>query len=68
LYVISLTTPVSETISVKSLFDYRQKIKNITVLGNQRFLKWEASNDKVNITLPLNRKTDEPGFVLKVEF
>jgi alpha-L-fucosidase len=67
-YVISLTTPVSETISVKSLFDYHQKIKNITVLGNQGFLKWKASDDKVNITLPLNRKTDEPGFVLKVEF
>jgi len=67
-YVISLTTSESETVSVKSLFDYRQKIKNITVLGNQGFLKWKASDDKVNITLPLNRKTDEPGFVLKVEF
>lgn len=66
--VISLANPVSETVSVKSLFDYRQKIKRITVLGNQGFLKWRVSGDKVIITLPLNRKTDEPGFVLKVEF
>jgi alpha-L-fucosidase len=66
-YVISLTTPKSETISVKSLFDYRQKIKGIKVLGNRKSLKWEASGDKVNITLPTERKTDQPGFVLKVE-
>ena len=66
-YVISLTTPVSETISVKSLFDYRQKIKSIKVLGNNLSLKWKASGDKVDITLPLNRKAYEPGFVLKVE-
>ena len=58
---------VSE-IKVKSLFDYRKKIKSIKVLGNNVSLKWNASGDKVNITLPLNRKTDEPGFVLKVEF
>lgn len=67
-YVISLTTPISETIRVKSLFDCRQKIESIKVLGNNVSLKWNASGDKVNITLPLNRKTDEPGFVLKVEF
>jgi alpha-L-fucosidase len=66
-YVISLSTQVSETINVKSLFDYRQKIKSITILGNHGFLKWKALDDKVNITLPLNRKVDEPGFVLKVE-
>ena len=66
-YVISLATPVKETVSVKSLFDYRQKIKNITVLGSGGSLKWKASDDKVDITLPLNRKADEPGFVLKVE-
>jgi alpha-L-fucosidase len=66
-YVISLATTINKTISVKSLFDYRQKIKSITILGNQGLLKWKASDDKVNITLPLNRKTDEPGFVLKVE-
>ena len=66
-YVISLTTTINETISVKSLFDYRQKIKSIKVLGNNVSLKWQVSGDKVDITLPLNRKTDEPGFVLKVE-
>jgi alpha-L-fucosidase len=67
-YVISLTTPISETIRVRSLFDCRQKIESIKVLGNNVSLKWNASGDNVNITLPLNRKTDEPGFVLKVKF
>jgi alpha-L-fucosidase len=66
-YVISLSTPVNKNIRVKSLFDYRQKIKSIKVLGNMESLKWQASGDKIDITLPLNRKTDEPGFVLKVE-
>lgn len=66
-YVISLTTTINETISVKSLFDYRKKIRSIKVLGNSKSLKWQTSGDKVDITLPLNRKADEPGFVLKVE-
>jgi len=66
-YVISLATPVSETINVKSLFNYHRNIESISFLGNQEFLKWKVSGDKVNIVLPLNRKTDEPGFVLKVE-
>jgi len=66
-YVISLTTPLSETVSVTSLFNYHQKIKSIKILGNKGSLKWKASGDKVDITLPLNRKADQPGFVLKVE-
>ena len=66
-YAISLTTPVSEKVSVKSLFDYHQKIKSIKVLGSNGSLKWQALGDKVDITLPRNRKNDEPGFVLKVE-
>jgi alpha-L-fucosidase len=66
-YVISLTTPDGETVSVKSLFDYHQKIKSIRILGEKGLLKWEASGEKVNINLPLKRKSDEPGFVLKVE-
>jgi alpha-L-fucosidase len=66
-YVISLTTPVSKTVSVKSLYDSRQKIKSIKILGDNKPLKWEATGDKVNIVLPVNRKSDEPGFVLKVE-
>lgn len=66
-YVISLTSTIQETISVKSLFDYRKKIRRIKVLGNNGYLKWKTSGDKVDVTLPLNRKTDEPGFVLKVE-
>ena len=66
-YVISLTTTLNKTISVKSLFVYRQKIISIKVLGNNVHLKWQVSGDKVDITLPLNRKTDDLGFVLKVK-
>lgn len=66
-YVISLTTPLSRTVSVKALYDSSKNIKSIKVLGNKRSLKWKASGDKVDISLPSKRKTDEPGFVLKVE-
>lgn len=66
-YVISLTTQVQETISVKSLINCIRKIKSIKVLGMNESLKWQASGDKVDISLPEKRKTDEPGFVLKVE-
>ena len=66
-YVISLTTQTRETVSVKSLFDYSKKITSIKILGNNRALKWKTLGDKVDITLPLNRKIDEYGFVLKVE-
>ena len=66
-YVISLTSPVNNKVSVKSLYDYCQKIKSIKILGNKEPLKWETSGDKVNITLPLDRKIDETGFVMKVE-
>ena len=67
-YVISLTTPVSQTISVKSLFDCRDKIGSIRVLGgNNKPLKWQVSGDKVDINLPASGKTYKSGFVLKVE-
>ena len=66
-YIISLTSPVNNKVSVKSLYDYCQKIKSIKILGNKESLKWETSGDKVNIALPLNRKTFESGFVVKVE-
>ncbi len=66
-YVISLTTPESETVSVKSLSGCRQKIKSIKVLGNPVSLRWEPSGDKIEIKLPPDRQTEEPGFVLKVE-
>jgi alpha-L-fucosidase len=38
-YVISLTTPVNETVIVKSLFDIREKIMSIKVLGSKGSLK-----------------------------
>jgi len=66
-YVISLTTPSTDKISVKSLFDYSHKIKSIKVLGSKEPLKWKTSDDKVEVTLPLNIKAYENGFVLKVE-
>lgn len=66
-YVISLTNPTNETVSVKSLFDCRQKIRNITILGEKETLKWQASGDKIEIILPSNKKLNNSGFVLKVE-
>jgi alpha-L-fucosidase len=66
-YVISLATPVNDKVSVKSLFSYREQIKNIKRLGGKESIKWQASGDKVHINFPLNRKADEIGFVLKVE-
>jgi len=67
-YLISLVSPVKNKVSVKSLYNYSQQIKNIKLLDGEESLKWVALEDKLDITLPLNRKTDEPGFVLKVEF
>ena len=66
-YVISLTTPTNETVNVKSLFGCHQKIKSIELLGNKGSLKWKTTDGKVDITLPVNEKADQTGFVLKVE-
>jgi alpha-L-fucosidase len=67
-YVICLSDPVNKLVKVKSLFDYQKKIKSIKVLGNNEALSWKAKDEKVDITLPSGSKSDEPGFVLKVEF
>ena len=66
-YVISLTTPTQKTVSVKSLWSCRTKIKNIELLGTKGLLKWKTSGDKVDITLPTIKKFNQNGFVLKVE-
>lgn len=66
-YVISLTNPSMEIVSIKSLYDQRQKIKDIKVLGREGSLKWSTSGDKLDVVLPLFKKTDTQGFVLKVE-
>ena len=67
IYVISLASPVNNKVSVKSLFNCRQQIKRIKLLGENRILKWKASGDKVDIDLSPTSKTNTPGFVLKVE-
>lgn len=66
-YVISLTTSTSKRVGVKSLFCYHKKIKNIELLGHKGYLKWKTMGDKVNITLPKIKNTNQIGFVLKVE-
>ncbi len=66
-YVISLADPVSGKVSVKSLYECRQKIKSIKMLGNNESLKWETSADKVSVFLPEAAEINLPGFVLKVE-
>ncbi len=66
-YVISLVAPEKNTVSVGSLLNYRQQIKDIKLLGNQASLKWDTSADQVNITMPADSKLLTHGFVLKVE-
>ena len=66
-YVISLTTATNETVVVKSLFGCHQKIKSIELLGQKESLKWKTTGDKVEISLPINKKANQIGFVLKVE-
>ncbi|MCE5345349.1 MAG: alpha-L-fucosidase [Bacteroidales bacterium] len=66
-YVISLASPVGNKVSVKSLINYRQKIRSIKQLGHRGSLKWKASGDKVDIKISTENKATMPGFVLKVE-
>ncbi|MBK7711960.1 MAG: alpha-L-fucosidase [Bacteroidales bacterium] len=66
-YVISLADHVGEKITVKSLYECRQKIKSIKILGNNESLKWEASDNKITVFLPIASITSLPGFVFKVE-
>ncbi len=65
-YVISLVDPVNNKASIKSLYYYRQQIKSIELLGENKTLKWTAEGDKIEIELPTVKTTDMPGFVLKV--
>jgi alpha-L-fucosidase len=65
-YVISLAKGVSGKVSVKALYDYRDKIKSIKVPGKKGNLKWRSENGKIEIELPENKRSDSPGFVLKV--
>jgi alpha-L-fucosidase len=66
-YVISLASPVNKKVSVKSLYNSCQSIKNITLLGSEELLKWKAKGDKVEINMPSVIDNDSPGFVLRVE-
>jgi alpha-L-fucosidase len=66
-YVISLASPVNNKVSVKSLYNSNQMIKSIKLLGSKGTLKWKASGDRVEITMPAGINPGVPGFVLKVE-
>jgi len=66
-YAICLANPVNNTATVKSLSDLHGQIKKITVLGTTKELKWRSDEGKVSVELPLNKKNDTPGFVLKIE-
>ncbi len=65
-YVISLATPVNNKLRIKSLYPHRSQIKNITILGEGRALKWIAKGGKIEIAIPADIKTKVSGFVLKV--
>jgi alpha-L-fucosidase len=66
-YVISLASPVNNKVSVKSLYNSRDQIKNIVQLGIKESLKWKATDNKVEIDLPKSDLANKHGFVLKVE-
>lgn len=65
-YVISLASPAAKKVTVKSLYNARQQIKSIQLIGKKKPLKWKTAGDKVEINLPALPKTNVPGFVLKV--
>ena len=67
MYVISLASHVNNKVSVKSLFGSHQMIKSIKLPGVKGTLKWKASGDRVDITMPPEINSGVPGFVLKVE-
>jgi len=66
-YVISLASPVNHKVSVKSLYNIRGQIKNITLISEKRTLKWKVITNKIEIAIPSFKKSSSPGFVLKVE-
>ncbi|MEO8961065.1 MAG: alpha-L-fucosidase [Ginsengibacter sp.] len=67
-YVISLVSPANKKVSVKTLHNYRDKIKNIYVLGKKDKLNWKVKNNKIDIALPATNEEYASGFVLKVAF
>jgi alpha-L-fucosidase len=66
LYVISLADPVSDKVTVKSLFGCHKQIKSINLLGSRKSLKWKASGEQVEIKMRPVNNNNVPGFVLKV--
>jgi alpha-L-fucosidase len=65
-YVISLADDFNNTVSIKTLYNHRDKIKNIRILGAQGKIEWSAADGKIDVKLPVRRNSDIPGFVLKV--
>jgi alpha-L-fucosidase len=67
-YVISLASPANNKVSVKSLYNYSDKIKNIHVLGKKNKLIWKVEDDKIDISFPTVSEEYDSGFVLKITF
>lgn len=67
-YVISLVSPVNNKASVRSLYNCRDRIENIYVLGQKDKLAWEVGEKSIEITIPPNNKGYDSGFALKVSF
>jgi alpha-L-fucosidase len=66
-YIISLASPAGGTVDVASLYDCRNKIRNIKLLGGKGSLKWQVSGEKVVVELPPVKNDHVPGFVLRAE-
>jgi alpha-L-fucosidase len=65
-YAISLACTSDDTVRLEALYDHRDKIRSISMLGERGKLKWSAADGRVNVKIPAGKNPDIPGFVLKV--
>jgi alpha-L-fucosidase len=65
-YAICLTGTYDNSVSIEALYQHRDKIRSIRMLGVKGKLKWRASDGKINVSIPAGKNPDVPGFVLKV--
>ena len=66
-YVISLNWPTKNKALINSLGNYQKEIKSITMLGYKEKIQWEEADNKISVNLPVDKKPNQYGYVLKVE-
>ena len=67
IYAIILTSPKENTIKVKSLVQFQERIRWIGLLGSAGKLDWKVEGEAIAVTLPDEiSQLNKNGFVLKV--